>query len=84
MNNTCEGGAVQGPDDALAVDFILGTLNEADRIRVENRLTADAAFAERVAAWRQRLQPLAEPIAPVAPPDDAWDRIAARIAKTQP
>jgi anti-sigma-K factor RskA len=65
--------------EALAAEYVLGTLDAGERRAAEVRLSADPAFRAAVAAWAERLQPLADTAAPVAPPGDAFGRILARI-----
>ena len=68
------------PDrDLLAAEYALGSLEGDERGEAERLLASDPAFARAVAAWQQRLTPLAAHIAPVAPPDNLWPRIAAGI-----
>ena len=68
------------PDrDLLAAEFVLGSLEGAERGEAERLLAADPAFARSVAAWQQRLTPLAAHIAPVAPPAGLWRSIEASI-----
>ena len=81
MNDQDEHGSQECHDDALAAEFVLGSLSGTERLRAENRLAADAAFAERVNGWRRRLHPLQEPIVPMAPSASVWEGIASRIAK---
>lgn len=73
----------EGPEldglEALAAEHALGVLTGAERAEAEARAARDPAFAAKVDAWRIRLAPLADEIAPVAPPSHAWDRIAARL-----
>jgi len=65
--------------EALAGEYVLGTLDADERRAAEARLAADASFRSAVAGWERRLQPLAE-LAPVAaPPADAFARILATI-----
>jgi anti-sigma-K factor RskA len=73
-------GSVDGPDQALAADLVLGVLTAADRQAAEQRAVADPEFARLVAAFRQRLEILPEPIEPVTPHEAVWDHIATRIA----
>ena len=61
--------------DLLAAEFVLGALEGEERREAERLLAADAAFARSVAAWQQRLTPLAAHAAPAAPPADLWQRI---------
>lgn len=66
--------------DALAAEYALGALNP-DELRDAQRLIArDAAFARMVAAWEQRLAPMASMADPAEPPADLWGRIDAATA----
>lgn len=57
------------PDDpqALAGEYVLGLLDEAEARALEARMVKDATLREAVAAWRERLLPLDESAAPQAP-----------------
>ncbi len=66
--------------EALAAEYVLGTLDAGERSAAEARLADDATFREAVAAWERRLQPLADSLTPVDPPADMFQRIAPRIA----
>ncbi|HEY7576893.1 MAG TPA: anti-sigma factor [Acetobacteraceae bacterium] len=69
------------PDhDLLAAEYVLGSLEGDERREAERLLTVDPAFARSVAAWQQRLAPLACHAAPVQPPAELWRRIEAGIA----
>lgn len=72
-----------GPDrderDALAGEYVLGTLDATERAAAEARIAADPTFAVMVAEWQQRLQPLSDGLTPVTPPPHLWHGIAARI-----
>ena len=67
------------PDDgaSLAADYALGALGAAERAAAERRLASDPAFRAEVEAWQAMLAPLADDIAPVAPPAALWARIDA-------
>ena len=65
--------------DALAGEYILGTLDAEERRAAEARIASDAEFSTAVAAWQTRLQPLADAAAPIEPPDGVLDRVLARI-----
>jgi anti-sigma-K factor RskA len=67
----------QPDNDLLAAEYVLGSLEGEERRTAERLLAADAGFARSVAAWQQRLMPLAAQIPPVAPPVDLWQRIEA-------
>lgn len=65
--------------DALAAQYVAGTLRGAARRRFEALLPSHPALQAAVAAWQARLLPLTGVIAEVAPPPQTWDRIAARL-----
>ena len=46
--------------DALAGQYVLGTLDADERRAADARLVSDTAFRAAVAAWQSRLQPLAD------------------------
>ena len=58
--------------EALAAEHALGVLSGAERAEAEARIARDPAFARDVDAWRERLAPLMEAVAPVAPPESVW------------
>lgn len=69
------------PDnDLLAAEYVLGSLEGDERREAERLLASDPAFARSVAAWQQRLTPLASKVPLVAPPAELWERIEANIA----
>lgn len=59
----------------LAGEYVLGTLDAAERRCVQARLAEDAALRSAVEAWEQRLLPLTSLAEPVMPPDAVWARI---------
>jgi anti-sigma-K factor RskA len=65
--------------DALAAEYVLGTLEAREAAAVAAALPADAALAEAVAAWEARLAPLVVLAEPEAPPPDLWTRIEAAL-----
>ena len=68
-------GPPDGSDAALALDFALGALDGAALRAAELRVRRDPAFAAEVTRWQADLGPLADGIAPVAPPPSAWASI---------
>jgi anti-sigma-K factor RskA len=58
--------------EGLAAEYVLGSLDRATRLRVEQRLQTDAEIARLVDVWQQRLAPLAATVPPVAPPPQVW------------
>ncbi|MFN6952055.1 MAG: anti-sigma factor domain-containing protein [Albidovulum sp.] len=65
--------------EALAAEYVLGTLPLAERLAVEAMIDSDAGFRALVEDWRDRLAPLNEGYAEVSPPPGLLDRIEARL-----
>ena len=65
--------------DARIAEYVLGTLAGDERTAFEAELGRDETLRRAVATWSDRLQPLADSVAPVAPPLALRDRILARI-----
>jgi len=71
------------PDDdieALAGEYVLGTLEPGERRSVELALPHDAALRAAVQAWEARLLPLTVLAEPLAPSAQLWPRIEASLA----
>jgi anti-sigma-K factor RskA len=58
--------------EALAAEHALGVLSAAERRQAELRMAQDPEFAALVEAWRERLEPMGDQLAPVAPPPGVW------------
>ena len=65
--------------DALAGEYVLGTLDRAERASVEARRQREPALDAAIEAWQRRLSPLDATIAEVAPPAGMLARIESRI-----
>jgi anti-sigma-K factor RskA len=65
--------------DALAAQYVLGTLPARTRGRLTSLMRVNRGLADAVHAWEERLLPLAEGIAPVVPPAEVWAQIRERI-----
>jgi anti-sigma-K factor RskA len=78
------GGDTEDARDTLAGDYVLGLLGEAAARDVERQAATDAPLAAAIAAWRIRLDPLADLAAPSAPSDGAWRRIEASLPAAPP
>ena len=65
--------------DALAAEYVLGTLRGRARERCKRLARTDRALGDAVRTWEERLLPLAEELPPVAPPARVWAAILARI-----
>jgi anti-sigma-K factor RskA len=67
------------PDDhdLLAASYALAVLDRAEAAEVEAAMATDPALRLAIAAWDDRLAPLAEIVPPVPPPLELWSRIVA-------
>ena len=65
--------------DALASEYVLGTLRGAARRRFERWQNAEWHVASRVRTWEGRLIPLTLGLPPIAPSQEVWEKIEARI-----
>jgi len=66
--------------EALAAEYVLGTLSAHEAALVLQAMATDAALAGAVADWELRLAPLTSLARREAPPADLWDRIERRVA----
>ena len=65
--------------DALAAQYVLGTLSRPARERLARLASDNETVAAALRAWENRLLPLAESVPPVAPPERIWPAILGRI-----
>jgi anti-sigma-K factor RskA len=65
--------------DALAREYVLGTLQGGARKRFAEILSGSLAARRSVAAWEQRFAPLAAGVKPVEPPVAAWAEIESAL-----
>jgi anti-sigma-K factor RskA len=65
--------------DALAAEYVLGTLSAQEREHAESLLTLDPGFAEIVRVWEHRLGELNVMVEAVEPPADIWDKVRTEI-----
>ena len=65
--------------DALAAEYVLGTLSAEERDQAEALLAQDAGFAETVRLWEHRLGELNVMVEAVEPAPDLWERIKTGI-----
>ena len=66
--------------DGLAAEYVLGSLDPAERKQVDLRRRADRPLADAIKVWERRLGPLSEREPGMAPPAHALDGILSRIA----
>jgi anti-sigma-K factor RskA len=70
--------------DALAAEYVLGTLSADEREQADAMLLVDPGFAEIVRVWERRLGELNVMVEAVEPPADVWDRIKTGIGHDGP
>jgi len=66
--------------DALAAEYVIGTLRGGARARFEALMRYDPALRRLVAEWETRLTPLAGAAGEIAPPARLWEALSRRIA----
>jgi anti-sigma-K factor RskA len=66
--------------EGLAAEYVLGSLDPAERRQVAERRKTDAALDDAVKAWEQRLGPLAEQVPGIEPPPHLLESILSRIS----
>jgi anti-sigma-K factor RskA len=70
--------------DALAAEYVLGTLSADEREHAEALLTLDPGFAASVRMWERRLGELNVMVEAVEPPPELWDKIKAELGSVTP
>ena len=65
--------------DAIAGEYVVGTLDAGERAAVAARRLREPALEAAIRDWERRLAPLAELVSAIAPPEDAFVKIEARI-----
>ncbi len=70
--------------EALAAEYVLGTLDADERAQAEALMLIDPGFTAVVGDWERRLGELNVMVAPVEPAAALWDRIRAQVAETAP
>lgn len=69
--------------DALAGDYVLGTLTVAVRQTVAARIELEPALRDAVAAWEKRLLPLVALAPPAEPSSTLWQRIEGSLGEVK-
>lgn len=64
-----------------AEDYVLGLMNETERMRAERDMALDPEFRDCVLELAHKLQRLHDMKRPAKSADEAWNEIAARIAE---
>ncbi len=66
--------------DGLAAEYVLGTLDAAERATLAARRQREPALDAAIIAWENRLAGLVSGVNPVAPPAAVWHGIEQRLA----
>jgi hypothetical protein len=69
--------------DALAAEYVLGSLDFEERAQARNLLEADPTFAAKVQLWERRFGELHLMVEPVEPDSGIWARIKAKLPEVQ-
>jgi hypothetical protein len=69
--------------DALAAEYVLGTLDVEERTQARSLLEADEAFAAKVQLWERRFGDLHLMVEPVEPDSAIWARIRAKMLEVR-
>jgi anti-sigma-K factor RskA len=69
--------------DALAAEYVLGTLDGEERTHARTLLEADEAFAAKVQLWERRFGDLHLMVEPVEPDSTIWARIRAKMPEAR-
>ena len=69
--------------DALAAEYVLGTLDFEERMQARTLLDADEAFAAKVQLWEHRFGELHLMVEPVEPEAAIWARIKAKVPEAR-
>lgn len=70
--------------DALAGEYVLGTLPAAERAALAARRQREPDLDAAIRAWEERLHPLTDLVPAAAPPADLFRRIEARLDLSVP
>lgn len=70
--------------DALAAEYVLGTLSAEEREHAEALLSFDSGFEAAVRQWERRLGELNVMVEAVEPPPEVWDKIKSDVAVASP
>lgn len=69
--------------DALAAEYVIGTLDRDERIAVATRRLAEPALDQAIAQWERRLGTMIEVVPPMTPPPNLYSKIRAQIGLAQ-
>jgi len=70
--------------DAVAAEYVLGTLSADEREHAETLLAIDPDFADKVRMWERRLGELNVMVEAIEPPPEVWDKIRTELGEIAP
>jgi len=70
--------------EALAAEYVLGTLDSDERAQAQSLLASDESFVAKVKVWERRLGELHLMVEPVEPDGRIWQRIKAKMPEVVP
>jgi hypothetical protein len=73
-----------GDMDALAAEYVLGTLESGERAQALALTTIDPGFAEKIRLWERRLSELHLMVEPIEPDAKIWERIRPKLPGATP
>lgn len=73
--------SMQDERNDMAADYVIGLLDDKEQAAADKRMETDAAFAQAVIAWRERLSDFDASAEPVKPGPELWSRIAETTKK---
>ncbi|MDP3897652.1 MAG: anti-sigma factor [Mesorhizobium sp.] len=79
MNTADDSGRELGGDEAVAAEYVLGTLAADERATAARRIESDAAFAQLVDRWEVTLAPMGAGYAPAEPPASVKQAVDRRL-----
>lgn len=68
----------------LAAEYVLGTLDTAERREAEALIATDIAFRQEVLFWEDKLTNLLAVVPAVEPPADTFDKIMSKVGSQAP
>jgi hypothetical protein len=71
-------------NDAMAAEYVLGTLDGLERAQAQVLLSTDEALAAKVRLWERRLGELHLMVEPVEPEAQIWERIKSKLPEIAP
>lgn len=75
---------VDDDKEALAAEYVLGTLDADERAQAQLMISVDKGFAALVSSWERRLGELSAMVDSKEPPAETWDHVKAKVIGVSP